>query len=638
MSGLVRPAPALARPSAVADSGAAVPRPLIRLAWLLPILPAIASFVAARQQGWVPVSDGAVSAVRAADLLRGHFSLLGLPASISEFAPGPMRFHPGPLQFWALAPTVGLLGAQTGAAVGALAINTGASMGAIRAAARAGRPRITLLVAWLTLFVGTTVWGPSHLYDPFNTMLPALPMLCALVLAWRLLCGDGAMLPWAVIVASFCIQTHVVYAIPLAATLGPAVVVAIGPPRWRPAGATPPSARRLMVSAGIGLALWSGPLLDALLHRGGNLRVLLSGTSGAQVVGAKGFVASFAQVVALPPVQFTSLSGDSFLAGVTVLALLPLGAAVVLARRTWRAHDPVTRRLLAVGGAALVAAGLTTALLPDEPLKSGQMTFYKVVWPFVWTGLIGGAIETWTIRPSARVWTRVGAAGITLALVIGACAPFSIRNDWDPDSWLFDATPAITADLDGTLDPGAVYRMQARGGARYLLLMYGVIAGLDARGWDIAVTADRRTNYGEDRVLADDRGGVTDLIIQSPEVRAPTGARLVASFRPDLDPKAVARVERELKRNAAAHGSIRLTSNGRHLLGDTLLGRRGIDSRTVREIQRDPDRLLALPASDLAALYRNDWVIDPPIPAELRAAYRQVLGPTPVDVWAVDHG
>mgnify|MGYP000976195788 CR=1 FL=1 len=192
----------------------------------------------------------------------------------------------------------------------------------------------------------------------------------------------------------------------------------------------------------------------------------------------------------------------------------------------------------------------------------------------------------------------------------------------------------MTADLDRTQPRSAELRLEAAGGARYLLLLYGMVAAFDSRGRWVGVTEDRASNFGQERVLAG-RSGVVTLRIQDPEVAPPAGGRLVARYRPHVDRAARRRLERELLRNAQRSGHVRLTSNGRHLLGDTLLGREGIGPAEVRSLQADPDGLLDLPPDVLASLYRNDWVVDPPLPARLHSDYVRLLGPTAVDVWAV---
>ncbi|HWJ64776.1 MAG TPA: hypothetical protein VNS19_22575 [Acidimicrobiales bacterium] len=605
--------------------------------WLLPLLAAVASLISARVQGWVPVSDGAVAAVRAADVLRGHMTPLGLPASISEFAPGPQRYHPGPLLFWALAPFTGVFGIQLGTTIGTIAINTAASVGAIRATNRAHRPRLTVLMAVTALLTGITVWGPGHLYDPFNTMLPAITLLCGFVLAWRLFCGDGTMLPWAIVLASFAIQTHVVYAVPLLVTLVPAALVAIGPPRWRPAGAERPSGRRIALSAVLGVFLWSWPAVEALANGGGNIRNLFAGTSGAAVVGVRGAVATFVQVANVPPVQFRSISDATFLHSANVSAVLLGAFAIWLAVRAVRSGDAVLRRLVAVAGLAVVGAALTTMQLPDEPLENAQMTFFKVVVPFTWFALLGSWAETWTL-PAKRVRLIRGAAlGLAVIVAVEACVPFQIRNGYDIDSWIFDGTTDVSDEIAAALPADQPYRIDARGGTRYLLLLYGVIADLQDRGWDLRVTRERETNYGSWKVADDDEGRTT-IVLQDPLVAPPEGGEFVAAYRPEVDEAARAELEAELLRRAKEHGTVRLTSPGQNLLAYTLVDRPGIDDARVQAIQDDPTLLLEEDPSILAALYRNEWVVEPTLPSDLKDEFHRLLGPTAVDIWAVPGG
>jgi hypothetical protein len=606
----------------------------VGLLWLLPLLPAVASLISAIAQKWVPVSDGAVAAVRAADVVRGHMTPLGLPASISEFTPGPQRFHPGPLLFWALAPFTAVFGIQLGTAIGTIAINTAAAVGAIRATQRAGRPRLTVLMTITAILTGLTIWGPGHLYDPFNTMLPALALLCGFVLAWRLACGDGTMLPWAILVASFAIQTHVVYAVPLLVTLVPAALIAIGPPRWRPAGTQRPSGRRIAASVALGTFLWSWPAADVLANGGGNIRILLAGTRGAAVVGLPGAIATFIQVVNLPPSQFQAITDKTFLHSANLSAVVVGAFAIWLAVRAVRSGDGILRRLVAIAGLAVLAAAFTTMQLPDEPLENAQMVFFKVVVPFTWFALLGSWIETWTV-PAKRVRLLRGIAlGLAVVAAAEACIPFQIRNGYDIDSWIFDGTTRVSDDIAAALPKDEPYRIDARGGTRYLLLMYGVIADLADRGWDLSVTEERETNYGPWRV-ASEGSGRTTLVLQDPTVVPPAGGELVASYRPEVDEPARAALEAELLQRAKDNGRVRLTSPGQNLLAYTLTGRPGIDEDRVKAIQADPTLLLDEDPSILAALYRNDWVIEPELPSDLKGEFRRLLGPTQVDVWAV---
>jgi hypothetical protein len=161
-----------------------------------------------------------------------------------------------------------------------------------------------------------------------------------------------------------------------------------------------------------------------------------------------------------------------------------------------------------------------------------------------------------------------------------------------------------------------------------------VIADLQGRGWDLGVTDERATNYGDWKVM-DDRPGLTTLVLQDPLVAPPEGGELIAQYRPEVDEEERDALEAELLERARQHGTVRITSPAQDLLAYTLLGRPGIDQRRVEALQRDPDLLLQEDPSLLAALYRNDWVIEPGIPDDLKADFRRLMGPTAVDVWAV---
>ena len=152
-------------------------------------------------------------------------------------------------------------------------------------AGRRGGTRLILAVAAL-LAVLTAGYGGGTLTEPWNPYLPLLWWVVVLLAVWSVLCGDVAMLPVAVLAASFCAQTHVPY-LGLALGMG---ALATGSVVWRwarertvsdtdrsraAAGERRTILRWLAVSAGLGVVLWIPPTIDQLRHDPGNYRQLI---------------------------------------------------------------------------------------------------------------------------------------------------------------------------------------------------------------------------------------------------------------------------------------------------------------------------------------------------------------------------
>ena len=101
------------------------------------------AMVGALRGGWQPVGDEAVIAVRSFDTFSTNPPLLG-PATTLSVAAGKAVSHPGPLQFWLLAPFVQVFGPQ-GVLIGTSLINMGwvvaIVVSSLRTAGAGGRSR-----------------------------------------------------------------------------------------------------------------------------------------------------------------------------------------------------------------------------------------------------------------------------------------------------------------------------------------------------------------------------------------------------------------------------------------------------------------------------------------------------------------
>ena len=123
---------------------------------------------------------------------------------------------------------------------------------------------------------------PAETYaDVWNSSAPLMPMMLLVFLSWSLACGEYRLLPIAVLVASFAVQSHLTFVAPAVGVMAVALVIALAfgslrtwPRRW------------LVASLVVAAVCWSAPVIDQIVHSPGNLRTLVdSASSGEPKVG-----------------------------------------------------------------------------------------------------------------------------------------------------------------------------------------------------------------------------------------------------------------------------------------------------------------------------------------------------------------
>ncbi len=144
---------------------------------------------------------------------------------------------------------------------------------AVLLAKRNGGTAAALVLAG-TVALMTRALVPDFFLQPWNVWIPLYAFLAFLMLVWGLARGDVVLLPWAVLVGSHCVQTHVSYTLLVTGLLGASIV-------WLlvltlRTGAIP--RRRMAVSAGVAAAcfvvVWLPPLIEQFRPGPGNLRKL----------------------------------------------------------------------------------------------------------------------------------------------------------------------------------------------------------------------------------------------------------------------------------------------------------------------------------------------------------------------------
>jgi hypothetical protein len=371
-----------------------------RVAWLsllMALLPLVVAAVRAAHEGWVPVGDAALLAVRTRDVLDGgaggDVPSLGMWASTS-WSLGFDINHPGPLLYWLLAVPAALVAGPVGIVVGTALVNCASVLGIFAAAWRRGGP-VTALAAMAVTAGLCWSLGSAVLVEPWHASTVLLPFLLFLVLAWSLACGDLACLPAVVVVGSLVLQTNLAYAV-----LVPGVVVAgvagYVVRTWRAGDGGVGRSRRSGAWLGLAaLALvvcWVPPLVEQLRGDGrGNVSRLVDAL-GVELttLDLADALRSVARVLAIPPWWARPSYGEAFPFGafgnpLPSLGMALLALAAVAGVLGWRWHAARRRSgsgadaAVGLAGAALLIV-LSVASADQSPTTPFGTVAYQLRW------------------------------------------------------------------------------------------------------------------------------------------------------------------------------------------------------------------------------------------------------------------
>lgn len=387
--------------------------------------------------GWVPQGDDAVLAVKTHDVFSTHPPLLGMRSTSSLLDPQTYAHHPGPLQFYLLAPAYALSGWQPwGLLLGVLLLNVALIGVVLHSAWAAGR--LSGLAVAAVLVVTTERYFGDLLVHPWNLWAPILGTLAALMLAWRLLLGQLAALPVYVVVASYAAQAHIV-GLPVMGLLT-AVLAVVGLVRWRRARGSvwpvpgyhraptrPVWKRPGWVAAGLTVVCWLPPLVDTLTYRPSNLSQLAT-LREPPATGTVGWGLALDNLarMAVPGRQGLPVSASPLQLALTVTALV--GCALCLrhlprlVRRPRRERDALTAAALV----ALVPA-VAVLLLGARSYAPLQLMYLDIYLP---AALMAVAVAGWAgirlLGNRTRHAGRVAVAAVVLGLVAAALIPTSL--------------------------------------------------------------------------------------------------------------------------------------------------------------------------------------------------------------------
>jgi hypothetical protein len=453
---------------------------------------------------WAPVLDMAMTELRVRDVGTRHTPLIGLPGRIGNFPD--QGSHPGPLSFYLLAPFYRLTGARAwGLELGSVAINTAAIAGFVwighRRAGLLGTVAFGAIAA-----IAVRGYGLNVLTHPWNPYFPVLLWLVVLAAAWSVLLGDHWMAVLAVVVASVAAQTHVSY---LLGAIGMSVLV-LAVMGWRLRRGEDRSAvlRPLLVTLGVGAALWLPPFVDQLFRDPGNIGALIrhfASDPPEPAIGAAEGVRVFLRHLDAPS-AFADLvlHSNAFIHRSGLEHGRPILGAIVLA--LWLAAVVVAHKLRHARLDALnvvIAIALVTGLVSTVRIF-GKVWYYLTLWAWgttlmivlstAWTAWAlvrrRGAAEGEPVDDRAIVVLGAVSIGVCTVMSLGAAVVLDV-----PEPQLSDGLRAVLPATEQALDdavgpavgPGGRYLVRWKDAVLIGSQGYGLVNELERDGYDVGV-------------------------------------------------------------------------------------------------------------------------------------------------------
>ncbi len=543
--------------------------------------PFVASVVAARSVDWTPSNDEALITLRVHDVLTGEFPLIGQPSTAHLYADGEPPHHPGPIEFYLLAPVVQVLGSDLGVLVGAGLFNLSAVLVSAWAVFRRAGPGPALVAS--VAFTGV-VWaqGLAVLTDPISSNLGGIPMLAVAVLAWAVVDGDVRLLPVAAFAFAFVAQQHLAVAgvaagLGLWALFGTVLVVAAwrrggragrtdrvgrGDPATGPASepddvAAEPVAGRPGVptrpwpwiagSVAVSMVAWLPVVLDQVWGSGNVGRMLeYARATDRPTLGLWSGLRQALRGLGAPPLILrTDLVGDDLRAqlspvtiGASLLVVALLVAIVVADRRRVPA-----RAALAATALVLAAFGAYAGMNVPFSLEANRINLYR--WTFVvsalsWTAALWAAGDLVRRRLPAdaatRLAPRAGVVGVAALLVASLLAVVASGPRERRDEEIFVAERELASAVTDAVDGQDRIFVIPSGLAGALAFAPSLALQLVEAGHRIGVPVRDEAGYGE-HLVADPGTYDAGVIIVSGKARvAPGPGRVVA--RVDLNAEA----------------------------------------------------------------------------------------------------
>ncbi|HEV7720456.1 MAG TPA: hypothetical protein VGO60_04200, partial [Iamia sp.] len=592
-------------------------------------LPFVVGLVRLDREGWVLNSDDALLGVRSLDVLGGDPPLIGQP-STSETAGGGVRtYHPGPIEMWAFAALVRVLGGW-GMVIGASVVNLAAVLTAVFVAYRRAGPAGGLVAAGLAAVLLRSV-GTYVLADPVSSNLWGLGFVAVAALVWAVLDGDHRLLPLLAVWASWAAQQHLAALAPTAGLVVVAVltvVVRMVLPRGRPHDLAP--LRWLGGAAAVGLVLWAPVLVQQVTGEEGNLTAIVTyaGVEGRTTQGLDGaFDIAVRSIEPVPVLLRTDVLGKDLASGPGLLATVGVGLVLLIALAVVAAPGVARRaRLLTATGLAILPAGLFNASNIPDTVELFRINLHRWVWPFstlVAVGIVWAAADLAARRagadgPVAAARTRaagllagrgaMAATSVIAVLVLLAAVPVG-SDDRPRDPYSTQVTRAALAAVRDDMGDADRVLLIPGGAAAELSVVPAMTFALEHDG--VAVDVPRRLEpYFGDRATDGDWDAAYVVTASEYDIPSSPGrpvADLLVDGRLEATVTALSDQLRGVSADVNRTGELELADlSPLQLLGVRL---------TVREMGDDPVKALLDPrVTQLLAIGGIDGVsVDPEV-------------------------
>lgn len=463
--------------------------------------PFVVLFVRSFHVSWGTTGDYSLIELRTRAVGGSHTPLLG-PYS---------RFgwdHPGPALFFALAAPYRLFSSRgAGLLAGTALIGGCAVVGGVVVLLRAPVSRLVAGFGLLVVAILVHALGPGFLWDPWNPYVIVLPFLALVLLSWWAAIGEDRVLPFAVALASFVIQTHVSVA-PEAAVLLVVSLVSLVASASRDPTARRRLRRSIIVAVVVGAVMWSPPVIQQLQPHGGNLRLLwlfwtkshhqtLGFTKAARVLASEFSIPAPWITGHEPTIAFTGSLRTA--TAPFPFALLALVGAFVVA---WRRRDRVGLAGCYLAAIVVAVAWVSIARIFGPPYP------YLIRW--VWaagalcwfaSGVALLPVVGERIGRFGELWlTRAIAIGATLVTVVVMVGTFTADA---PNSTYSNAARVLVAEATPHLRdlPSPVLVVTVSGDSSAGAVAGGFVTGSIDRGIDARYPESFAGSAGSDRVV-----------------------------------------------------------------------------------------------------------------------------------------
>ena len=424
--------------------------------------------------------------------------------------------------FWLLAPLYRLLGSTSSSGLAAAAIqNAVVVIGIGLVAHRLGGRRL-LLVTSVFVTALCHALGGELLASTWNPWLALLPFVLFLLLTWGVTRDDLALAPWAVLVGSFLVQTHVGYGA-LVGALGAWAVALVALRTWKAerAGGADRQAHRRRLGRAVGWSLlvgalaWVGPIIDQATNDPGNVRSVVTyfrdspgepvGTGVATDVAARQLGPLGPWLGGPEPLDFLARLEPTSPAMALPLALLGVAAAAV----AWRRRDTDALLLLGTAGVGIAAGWLATSRITDQPYYY-LFRWWWVLAMFAWLSVAWTLLRALSPPADRRVW-QVLPPVLVIATAVLAGLTTVDATDPVPTGTHETAVEAMTPTLVEALDPEATYLVR-QVGFSWFEELFGLGNQLDRHGFSVVADPGFAAQFGAGRI-ADDGVGFDQVLL-----------------------------------------------------------------------------------------------------------------------------